>query len=69
MEVFPFKTNPKNLDPSYKMDLDIWDCFGRETHLVARFRKAGQDVWTHSRDDKTPFNSQINAIDICKLSF
>ena len=24
------KNNPKNLDPSYQMDLDIWDCFGRE---------------------------------------
>ena len=21
--------NPKNLDPSYKMDLDLWDCLGR----------------------------------------
>ena len=29
-EVFYFKTNPKNLDPSYKMDLDFWECFGRE---------------------------------------
>ena len=21
--------NAKDLDPSYKMDLDFWDCFGR----------------------------------------
>ena len=27
--VFFFQNNPKNLDPSYKMDLDIWDCLGR----------------------------------------
>ena len=27
---FPFQNNPKYLDPSYKMDLDIWDCFRRE---------------------------------------
>ena len=27
---FISKPNPKNLDPSYKMDLDFWDCFGRE---------------------------------------
>ena len=26
---FSFKNNPKNLDPSYKMDLDLWDCLGR----------------------------------------
>ena len=23
---FSFKNNAKNLDPSYKMDLDLWDC-------------------------------------------
>ena len=26
---FPFQNNPKNLDPSYKTDLDLWDCLGR----------------------------------------
>ena len=26
---FSFQNNPNNLDPSYKMDLDLWDCFGR----------------------------------------
>ena len=26
---FPFQNNSKNLDPSYKMALDIWDCLGR----------------------------------------
>ena len=26
----PFLNNPKDLDPSYKMDLDLWDCFGRK---------------------------------------
>ena len=26
---FSSKNNPKNLDPSYKMDLDLWDCLGR----------------------------------------
>ena len=25
-----FLNNPKYLDPSYKMDLDFWDCFGRK---------------------------------------
>ena len=23
------QNNPKNLDPSYKMDLDLWDCLDR----------------------------------------
>ena len=25
---FFFQNNPKNLDPSDKMDLDLWDCLG-----------------------------------------
>ena len=30
IRVLPFLNNLKDLDPSYKMDLDFWDCFGRE---------------------------------------
>ena len=26
MDFFSFQNNPKNLDPSYKMDLDLWSC-------------------------------------------
>ena len=26
---FSFQNNSKNLDPSYKMNLDFWDCLGR----------------------------------------
>ena len=26
---FFFENNPKNVDPSYKIDLDFWDCFER----------------------------------------
>ena len=26
---FSFQNNAKNLDPSYKTDLDLWDCLGR----------------------------------------
>ena len=29
-DVFPFQNNPKNVDPSNKMDLDFWDCFRRK---------------------------------------
>ena len=28
-EYFYFQNNPKDLDPSYKTDLDLLDCFGR----------------------------------------
>ena len=38
---FSFHNNLKDLDPSYKMDLDLWDCFGKKksfysciTHLL-----------------------------------
>ena len=26
---FSFQNNPKNLDPSYRTDLDLWDSLGR----------------------------------------
>ena len=29
IELFPSKTIPKDLDPSYKTDLDLWDCLGK----------------------------------------
>ena len=29
-----FQNNPKNLDPSYKMDLDLWECLGRVKYLL-----------------------------------
>ena len=28
-EFFFFRNNPKDLDPSNKTDLDLWDCLGR----------------------------------------
>ena len=28
-EFFSFQNNPKNLDLSYKTDLDLWNCLGR----------------------------------------
>ena len=28
-EFVSFQNNPKNLDPSYKMDIDLWDCLGK----------------------------------------
>ena len=28
-QFFSFQNNPKNLQPSYKTDLDLWNCLGR----------------------------------------
>ena len=28
LRFFSFQNNSKNLDPSYKIDLDFWDCYG-----------------------------------------
>ena len=27
--IFSFQNNPKHLDHSYKMNLDLWDCLGK----------------------------------------
>ena len=37
--VLPFLNSPKDLDPSYKMDLDFWDCFGRKQKTVSYTRR------------------------------
>ena len=33
-EFFSFQNNPKDLDPSCKTDLDLWDCLGRVVVVV-----------------------------------
>ena len=33
-EFFSFQNNPKNLDPSYKMDLDLGGSLGRVKHIL-----------------------------------
>ena len=34
---FSFQNNPKNLDPSYKTDLDLWDCLGRVKPVLQQY--------------------------------
>ena len=34
IQVLPFLNNPKDLAPSYKMDLDFLDCFGRKKTVL-----------------------------------
>ena len=40
IRVLPFLNNPKDLDLSYKMDLDFWDCFGRRKKPSYKRRNA-----------------------------
>ena len=62
---FPFQNNPKYLDPSYKTDLDIWDCFGKgKTDLKAKLHKINLDVWGHSRYCNAPSYKQRNTVPI-----
>ena len=47
-EVFFFQSNPKNLDPSYKIDLDFWDCLGRVKlvlHTCDKFQIGMREVF------------------------
>ena len=58
---FTFQNNPhKNLDSSYKKDLDFWgDCFGRvllwkdKTRIIAKFHRTDLVIYSHSREGKT----------------
>ena len=35
---FSFQNNPKDLDPSCKTDLDLWDCLGMgKIDIIAKF--------------------------------
>ena len=39
-EFFCFQNNRKNIDPSYKTDLDLWDCLRRsKTHIIAKLQR------------------------------
>ena len=54
---FPFQNIPKNLDPSYKMDLDLWDCLGRvNSCITAKFHGTCTDlaIFSHSSEGKSP---------------
>ena len=39
VQVLPFLNNPKNLNQSYKRDLDFWDCFGRKKNYTLLLKK------------------------------
>ena len=48
--LLPFRNNSKDLDPSLKMDLDFWDCFGRNTvHTLRGPKMRTTEECTHSQ--------------------
>ena len=52
---FPFQNNAKNLDPSYKMDLDFWDCLGRvKLVITAKLHRTDLVICSHFRVEKNP---------------
>ena len=66
-EFFLPKNNQKNLDASYKMDLDLWDCLGRvKTHSKAKFYRTDLVICTYSREGKTQSYSQKNMVEYMK---
>ena len=63
-EFFSSKTIKKNLDPSYKRDLDLWDCLGM-VKLISKFHRTDSVISSHSREGKTPSYSRINTVPEC----
>ena len=46
-----FQNNPKNLDLSYKTDLDLWDCLRKvKTCIIAKFHRTYLAICSHSRE-------------------
>ena len=41
--VFPIQNNPKNLDLSYKLDLER--CLGRDNSFLAEIHMTGLQIW------------------------
>ena len=42
--ILPFQNNSRDLDPSYKMDLDFWNYFGRSKIRVLPFLNNPKDL-------------------------
>ena len=65
-QFFPFQNNPKYLDLSYKMDLDLWDCLGKKKQLCIITKFYNTDlvtcIWSHSRERKTLSYSWVNTV-------
>ena len=53
--VFSFQNTPKDLDPSYKMELDLWDCLriNGKIRIIAKFHGTDLVIHSHFREGKT----------------
>ena len=60
-EFVSFQNNPKILDPSSKMDLNVWDCL-RRVKLIAKLHRTDLIICSHSREGKTLSYSHINTV-------
>ena len=60
-EFFSFHNNPKNLDPSYKMDLDHWDCL-ENWDSIAKFCWIDLVIYSLSTERKTSSYSRRNTV-------
>ena len=50
---------PKNLDPSYKMNLNHWNCFRKEkTNILAECHKIDADIWDRLEEGIDPSYNQ-----------
>ena len=56
MKFISFLNKPKNLDLSYKTDLDLWDCLGRVKHLlnIAKLYSTDLVICSYSRGEGNP---------------
>ena len=57
---FSLTKNPKNLDPSSRLNLDLQDCLGSVSHIIGKFHRTDLVICSHSGEGKTPSYSQIN---------
>ena len=62
-----FLNNPKNLDPSYKMDLDLWDCLNNPKNLDPSY-KMDLDLWDCSGRVKVVLQQHRSDLVICSQS-
>ena len=60
---FFLPNNHKDLDPSYKMDLDLWDCLGRVKLIFQQnLHRTNLIIYTHSKEGNTPSYRRINMV-------
>ena len=53
--IFSIENNPKNLDLSYKTDLDLWNSLERvKLVIIAKSNKTDLVICGHSREGKNP---------------